>query len=69
MIAAAREAGPVGPEGEVVFDWRRAAEAAGIPADQAVSMLKGLRRFGYITSVGKQAALLTREGASVLAKE
>jgi len=67
ILAAARQAGLVGPDEGVDFDWRQAAQAAGIPAEEAAATLKGLRRFGYISNIGRSQAHLTKEGASALA--
>jgi hypothetical protein len=66
ILAAARQAGVAGPDEGVNFDWRQAAQAAGMPAEEAAATLKGLRRFGYVSNIGRSQAHLTKEGATAL---
>lgn len=62
ILAAARNAGVITTTSGIAFDVKQAAKEAGLPLDEAASVLKGLRRFGFVTSVGSKHAQLTESG-------
>lgn len=62
ILIAARSTGSKEP-GLIQFEWRQAAKSAGIRTDEVVDILKGLRRFGFVESVGARHAFLTESGA------
>lgn len=63
ILAAAHRAGVIRPGEGIAFDWRQAAQEAGMPADEAATALKALRRFGFVGAIGSRHAQLTESGA------
>lgn len=68
ILAAARADGVATSSRQIEFDWRNAARTAGIPADDAAILLKGLRRFGFVGAIGPSRARLTEDGVEAAAQ-
>ena len=62
ILTAARKAGTITTAQGIAFDLKQAAKDAGIPPDEAASLLKGLRRFGFDGAVGSNHGQLTESG-------
>lgn len=63
LLAAARKSGTIQTGVGIDFEWRQVARNAKIRADEAVEILKGLRRFGFIDAISGSHARLTETGA------
>ena len=62
ILAAARKAGVITTAKGIAFDVKQAAKDAGIAQEEATELLKGLRRFGFVSSVGSKHGQLTESG-------
>ena len=62
LLTAARNAGNGDSGIAIDFEWRQAAQSAKIRPDEAVAILRGLRRFGYIDGISSSHARLTVDG-------
>ncbi|HUF64207.1 MAG TPA: hypothetical protein VMN36_19175 [Verrucomicrobiales bacterium] len=68
ILAAARRSGEAAESWQIEFDWRQAAQAAGLSPDEGVTLLTGLRRYGYVGAIGPSRARLTEEGVEAAAQ-